>query len=133
MTKTPAGFRQRQKWLALLDDAEREIASVRATLPRPVAQAIKNLPVTLQPLPDPDYIAEGLPDDTLGLFVGPSLREQESPDPLPPQILLFLENIHDYAGPSPAAYRREVRRTFLHELGHYLGLDEDDLLERNLD
>jgi len=31
------------------------------------------------------------------------------------------------------AYREEVRITFLHELGHYLGLDEGDLSERGLE
>ena len=29
-------------------------------------------------------------------------------------------------------YRQEVRTTLLHELGHYLGLDEDDLDDRGL-
>jgi predicted Zn-dependent protease with MMP-like domain len=32
-----------------------------------------------------------------------------------------------------ATFREEVRRTYLHELGHYLGLDEDDLADRDLD
>ena len=26
-------------------------------------------------------------------------------------------------------FREEVRKTYLHELGHYLGLDEDDLVD----
>jgi hypothetical protein len=30
-------------------------------------------------------------------------------------------------------YREEVRTTYLHELGHYLGLDEEALAERDLD
>jgi len=30
-------------------------------------------------------------------------------------------------------YREEVRVTYLHELGHYLGWDEDDLTARGLD
>jgi predicted Zn-dependent protease with MMP-like domain len=29
--------------------------------------------------------------------------------------------------------RGEIRTTFLHEVGHFLGLDEDDLIERGLD
>ena len=48
-------------------------------------------------------------------------------------IWLFLENIWDYAGRDTAAYREEVRVTYVHELGHYLGLDEDDLEVRDLD
>jgi predicted Zn-dependent protease with MMP-like domain len=30
-------------------------------------------------------------------------------------------------------FRNEIRITYLHELGHYLGLDEDDLFERGLE
>ena len=52
---------------------------------------------------------------------------------LPPQILLFLANIWDYAGGAEPAFREEVRVTYLHELGHYLGWDESDLEVRGLD
>jgi predicted Zn-dependent protease with MMP-like domain len=52
---------------------------------------------------------------------------------VPPQILLFLENLWDLAEGDEAVYRDEVRTTYLHELGHYLGLDEPDLEERGLD
>jgi predicted Zn-dependent protease with MMP-like domain len=52
---------------------------------------------------------------------------------LPPQILLFLENIWDYAGGDTGLYRDEVRITYYHELGHYLGWDEDELSRRGLD
>ena len=30
-------------------------------------------------------------------------------------------------------FREEVHTTYLHELGHYLGLDEDDLFDRGLE
>jgi predicted Zn-dependent protease with MMP-like domain len=32
-----------------------------------------------------------------------------------------------------AAFRAEARLTFLHELGHYLGWDEDQVSARGLD
>ena len=53
--------------------------------------------------------------------------------PLPPQIILFLENIWGVAEANEKLFREEVRTTFLHELGHYLGLDEDELTERGLE
>ena len=52
---------------------------------------------------------------------------------VPPQILLFLANLWDYADGDEALFREEVRTTYLHELGHYLGLDELDLEERGLE
>ena len=47
-------------------------------------------------------------------------------------ILLFLENLWDFAGEDEEIFRQEVRTTYLHELGHYLGLEEIDLEERGL-
>ena len=77
---------------------------------------------------------EGVEPDLLGLFVGPALDEAAGlDDPLPPEILLFLENLWDYAEEDPGIFREEVRRTYLHELGHYLGLEEDDMASRDLD
>ncbi len=53
--------------------------------------------------------------------------------PLPPQIILFLENLWDQAEGDEDLFCDEVHTTCLHELGHYLGLDEDDLCERGLE
>ena len=52
---------------------------------------------------------------------------------MPPQIILYLENIWDYSDGNLTSYRREVRQTYLHELGHYFGWDEDELTARGLD
>jgi predicted Zn-dependent protease with MMP-like domain len=51
----------------------------------------------------------------------------------PPQIFLFLENIWDQAEADEDAFREEVHITYLHELGHYLGLNEDELFDRGLE
>ena len=47
--------------------------------------------------------------------------------------LLFLGNILEEADEAGTTFEEEVGRTYLHELGHYLGLDEDALAERDLD
>jgi predicted Zn-dependent protease with MMP-like domain len=52
---------------------------------------------------------------------------------MPPQIILFLENLWDLADGKETIFRKEVQTTFLHELGHYLGLGEDELTERGLE
>jgi len=52
---------------------------------------------------------------------------------MPPQIILFLENLWDFAEGDEEMFREEVATTLLHELGHYLGLDEDDLTDRGLE
>jgi len=52
---------------------------------------------------------------------------------MPSQIILFLENLWDFAESDENVFCEEVHTTFLHELGHFLGLDEDDLTERGLE
>ena len=48
-------------------------------------------------------------------------------------LILFLENLWDSAGGDEGDFCQEVRTTFLHELGHYLGLGEDELDARGLE
>jgi predicted Zn-dependent protease with MMP-like domain len=50
-----------------------------------------------------------------------------------PRIVMWLGNIWEMCEAQEEAYREEVRVTFLHEIGHYLGLDEEDLTQRGLE
>jgi predicted Zn-dependent protease with MMP-like domain len=52
---------------------------------------------------------------------------------MPAEIELFLENLWDFADGDHKVFCDEVRITYLHELGHFLGWDEDDLAARELD
>ena len=106
-----------------------EVAAVIAALPEPLAERARTLPVLFARKPDPD---DGQEEDLLGLFTGPELAD-EGYETLPAQIILFLENLWDEAEENESAFRNEIRITYLHELGHYLGLDEDDLFERGLE
>jgi predicted Zn-dependent protease with MMP-like domain len=47
-------------------------------------------------------------------------------------IILYLGNLSEYCEEEGLDFAEEVRITYLHELGHYLGLDEADLEERGL-
>lgn len=109
-----------------------EVESVLAALPEPLAGAARQVPILFERLPDQELQASGIEADTLGLFTGPEFAH-EGDEPMPPQIILFLENLWDEAEGDESDFRNEVRITCLHELGHYLGLDEGDLLERGLE
>ncbi|MGI6100844.1 MAG: hypothetical protein GX174_11180 [Lentisphaerae bacterium] len=118
-------------WYAL---ADHEAQQVLRELPPDLRDCVAELAITLDPLPAPDeieFIEDG--EDLLGLFSGPVLGEEaDGGNPLPAVIHLYIENLRDEAQDNVARFRQEVRTTLLHELGHYLGLDEDALEQRGL-
>jgi predicted Zn-dependent protease with MMP-like domain len=114
--------------------AAQVVAATQKKLPPAVRSRAVDVPVCYERRPGDALLAEGWEPDLLGLFVGsPCDAGAGDSGDLPPQILLFLENLHDYAGADAGVYRDEVRLTYLHELGHYLGWDEADLEARGLD
>ncbi len=113
-------------------EAERVIESVFEALPAALQAQAQTVVVTLESWPGQELVDDGVEPDILGLFVGGEFAGGDE-DPLPPEIILYLSNLWEYAGGELAVYREEVRRTLLHELGHYLGLNEDDLEQRQLD
>jgi predicted Zn-dependent protease with MMP-like domain len=119
-------------WQKLCVMASSEIEAVLNDLPETLRERIQELPITFERKPSEEVQAEGIEEDALGLFAGTEFAE-EGHVPMPPQIILFLENIWDQAECDENAFRGEIRTTFLHEVGHFLGLDEDDLIERGLD
>jgi len=101
-------------------------------LPAPLREEAKQLPITFERIPNVKLLEEGIEVDTLGLFTGAEFAEKGH-IPMPSQIILFLKNLWEYAEEDENAFREEIRTTFLHELGHFLGLDEDDLIKRGLE
>jgi predicted Zn-dependent protease with MMP-like domain len=121
------------KWEQQMQWAKAEVADVLAQLPAPLREKAEEIPVIFEIRPSRALVRDGIAADTMGLFEGGSTADAVGDTPVwPTRILLFLENIAKEAGPSESAFRREVRTTLLHELGHYLGLDEDALDERGL-
>ena len=108
-----------------------EIEATLAALPKPLQAQAEKLPVTFERVPNDDLQADGIEVDTLGLFTGAEFVE-EGEVPLPAQIILFLENLWNFAENDEKAFREEIGVTFLHELGHFFGLGEGDLEARGL-
>lgn len=125
----------RRLWRRLQADANEEVEELVQRLPAELRDKARAIPVTYEPFVTQAMLDDDkLNPDLLGLFVGNDYAEVESGvTDLPPQILLFLMSLWDYADHRSGDFREEVRRTYLHELGHYLGLDEGDLELRDLD
>jgi predicted Zn-dependent protease with MMP-like domain len=120
-------------WSNLLATAREEVAEILDALPRALQEAARALPVTYERRPGARLLDDGADPDLLGLFVGDPHAEGGLHSMLPPQILLFLENLWEFSEADWDLFRDEVQTTYLHELGHYLGLDEIDLEERGLE
>ena len=121
-------------WSRLVDWARTEVRSTLSRLPQALRDAAGRLPVTYERVPGADLLQDGIEPDTLGLFVGSSFSEEPVASmPVPAQIILFLENLWDVSEGDSEIFREEVGTTYLHELGHYLGLDEDELFDRGLE
>jgi len=97
-------------------------------MPPHVIQALDNIDVVVEEWPGPDeqdLIGE---DGTLfGLYQGVPMTEREGGDPmLPDRIVIYRQPILRSCSSRTEA-EREIKVTLWHEVGHYMGLNEDDL------
>ncbi|MFT4175910.1 MAG: metallopeptidase family protein [Luteolibacter sp.] len=112
--------------------AEEELKAVVEILPPEVREAAQTVSVSFEEKPGIGSFDESLQGDELGLFEGPAIYEESAGDELP-RIRLFLRNLWEWTEEEEHDFRDEVGTTFLHELGHYLGWDEDEVAERGLE
>ena len=122
------------KFQHLVQMAAGAVAVTQRRLPMDIIEAAQGVPVHYEAVPDEAVIADGFEPDILGLFTGASHgTELDQDNPIPPQIILYINNIWDYSNCDTGVFRDEVQLTYLHELGHYLGWDEDQVASRGLD
>lgn len=103
------------------DTFERLVAEAMDSVPQPFASALAAVAVIVEeraPADDPDLY---------GLYLGvPRDEPWAASGELPPTIALYMHPLIDDCD-SRAALVDQIRITVLHELGHHLGLDEDQL------
>jgi predicted Zn-dependent protease with MMP-like domain len=104
------------------------------TIPRRFARAVRNLAVVIEDQPSPDLLAEmeiEPPDTILGLYQGTPLTERQwgYGNDLPDRITLFQGPIEDEAADDEDDIVVAIGETLIHELGHYFGLSEDEIME----
>lgn len=110
-------------------DFRRLLDRVLSSMPEEIRAVVGEVPVVVEPKPtaemagrEPDINAE-----ILGLFVGTPVGERVyAPSGYGNVVLLFQRNL-ERAGGNRAEVEQEVRITLLHEYGHYLGFDEEDM------
>lgn len=131
-----------------LTDAQRELIDARIdraveALPSDLRRLLDEVPLIVLDRPTRVMLREmGIRDpreaeQIAGLHTGIARTERsvEHSGELPGQIHIFREGVLHMAGGWPAevdeaflaALDEEIRITLLHEIGHEMGLDEDDL------
>lgn len=97
---------------------------VLESLPDPFRSRLSNLAIIVEDSPPLEPDRGGL---LLGLFSGVprTLKSVFSADP-PNHIFLYQKNIEAVCS-TEAQIRRQIRDTLLHEIGHYFGLNEEEL------
>ena len=126
------------------DEFEAVVQQAVDTLPERLAAALDNVAIVLEDEPDEDQLADSAygtehPEtgDLLGLYDGLALTERgadygEYGMDLPDMIWVF-KGPHERLFSSRAQVLEEVRKTVIHEIGHYFGLDEDQIAAMGYD
>jgi predicted Zn-dependent protease with MMP-like domain len=115
----------------LITIAKEVVEATLDALPAEIGRKVELVSVFVEQLPNADDRAHGVGDDWLGIFEGASYSHGDLPDP--PRIRIWVENLWSFAGGRESYFREEVRITLLHEIGHFLGLDEEEVARRGLE
>ena len=112
------------------EEFNKVVAEVLDSLPRQFRSRIRNVAVLVEDLPPDQQPPEpGKPRLLrLGMFHGIPMTQQSvfqlrtSPD----YVVLYQKNIEAICS-NDAEVREQIRRTVIHEFGHYFGMTEEQL------
>jgi predicted Zn-dependent protease with MMP-like domain len=109
---------------------ERLVAEALDSLPERFAELLDNVVVVVEEEPSASDldVMEDLHGELLGIYRGtPMTRRTYDSFLLPDQIAIFRGPILRVTrGPREA--KQQIRETVIHELGHYFGLDDDEMV-----
>lgn len=115
----------------VVDDATFAAAARRALadLPRSIREYVEHVPILIRDFPDEDLLGEhDVSPQILGMFIGVPRTEAAVTEQARhvDRVILFKRNLEKVCA-TPAELVEQIQVTVKHEIGHYLGLDEDDL------
>ena len=104
------------------------------SIPPRFAEEVKNVAIVIEDSPSADLLAEMEmePDDVLlGLYQGIPLPERQwaHGNTLPDRITLYQRSIEEECEADEDEIVVAIGETLIHELGHYFGLSEDEIME----
>lgn len=113
------------------EDLDAVVHDAIEPLPPRIKKALDDVAILVEEYPSEELLRESdppLPPDLLGVFSGPSNAERTTGSSGMPAgtIHVFRRNIEHF-GSERDEVVDELRITLLHEIGHALGMDEDEL------
>lgn len=112
-----------------VDRIERVARETIDALPAEFAERLRDVPILLEPRPSRTLVETGFDPRAFGLFDGAEQGHQDVPAPT--CIVLYTSNL--LANFAEEELDEEVKTTVMHEVGHYFGLDEDDMERLGID
>lgn len=128
----PRARRRRPALTVTMEEFASLVRQALDGLPKDYARIMKNVAVMVEEEPAQDVLDElGLDseDDLLGLYTGSGVDDETFFDPggqLPARIAIYRGPILRLCRTADEVVR-EVRDTVVHEIGHYFGLDDDEM------
>ena len=112
-------------------------------MPATVRRLLEEIPLHVEDYPSAQVMRDtgaSSRDELCGLYTGVPLpdRSVQQSGQLPDVITIYREGIRAAAADArgqvaPVALKEEIRKTILHELAHYHGMDEDELTDLGYD
>lgn len=118
-----------------MKEFEALVAEAIDSVPEEFLERMENWQVSVEEWPRPqDLLSLGISLENrhslLGLYRGvPATKRTSYYMALPDCITIFKGPIETYAGQDKDAIKNQVRRTIIHEIGHYWGIGEKRLRE----
>ncbi len=104
------------------------------TIPRKFARQVRNLAIVIEDEASPDLLEEmelEHPRELLGLYQGTPLSERGwgYGNTLPDRVTLFQRSIEDDCEDDEDEIVVAIGETLIHELGHYFGMSEEQIMD----
>ncbi len=114
-------------------DFDRAVQRAIGRIPREIRRHLYNILISVQQNPPPDLLeAMGLPPDEplLGVYQGASLLDRSTVNPplYPDTIFIFQEPLEEMCD-TLEELEEQIEITVVHEVAHFLGIDEEKLIE----
>jgi predicted Zn-dependent protease with MMP-like domain len=114
-------------------DFDKAVQRAIRRIPREIRQHLDNILISVQQNPPPDLLeAMGLPPDEplLGVYQGASLLDRSTFNPplYPDTIFIFQEPLEEMCE-TIEELEEQIEITVVHEVAHFLGIDEERLIE----